>query len=157
MFQELVDSGRVQQHSSSSSSALGKASGSSNSITGVLIDSANGSGSSSLLGTLVTDHDGSSGAAVGVNSKGLINTPSWPTTSRYSSSSNTALIKTWQPELLINQEQQQQDGSSSSSVKASDLIPECVAQQLDLVIVLGGDGTVLWTCHIFGNRWVLQG
>lgn len=67
------------------------------------------------------------------------------------------LVKTWQPEVTICQQQQQQGegGSSSSSVvTTSDLIPEEVAQQLDLVLVLGGDGTVLWTCHIFGNRSV---
>jgi hypothetical protein len=69
------------------------------------------------------------------------------------------LVKTWQPEVTVCQQQQQQQqqgegGSSSSSVvSVSDLIPEEVAQQLDLVLVLGGDGTVLWTCHIFGNRW----
>jgi hypothetical protein len=71
------------------------------------------------------------------------------------------LVKTWQPEVMICQQQQQQQGeggsssngsSSSSVVGVSDLIPEEVAQQLDLVLVLGGDGTVLWTCHIFGNR-----
>jgi NAD kinase len=63
--------------------------------------------------------------------------------------------------MICQQQQQQQqgeggssssNGSSSSVVAVSDLIPEEVAQQLDLVLVLGGDGTVLWTCHIFGNR-----
>ena len=73
------------------------------------------------------------------------------------------VIKTWQPELRVDQsqegqdpEQQQQQGDNasggSSLLQESDLIPDAVAQQLDLVVVLGGDGTVLWTCHIFGNR-----
>jgi hypothetical protein len=31
-------------------------------------------------------------------------------------------------------------------------LPDEVAQCLDFVVVLGGDGTLLWTCHIFGNR-----
>lgn len=38
--------------------------------------------------------------------------------------------------------------------EGSDLIPDTVADMLDLVVVLGGDGTVLWTCHMFGNRGV---
>jgi NAD kinase len=60
------------------------------------------------------------------------------------------VVKTWDPELFVDQ--RDQDGQGGAMVQDSDLIPECVAQQLDLVVVLGGDGTVLWTCHIFGNR-----
>lgn len=60
------------------------------------------------------------------------------------------MVKTWDPELFVDQ--QDQDEQGGAIVQDSDLIPECVAQQLDLVVVLGGDGTVLWTCHIFGNR-----
>lgn len=33
-------------------------------------------------------------------------------------------------------------------------IPDEVAHKLDFVVVLGGDGTLLWTCHMFGNRAV---
>jgi NAD+ kinase len=49
----------------------------------------------------------------------------------------TGWLRTWVPEV---------DGEP--------YIPQTVASQLDLVVVLGGDGTVLWTCHIFGNRSV---
>ena len=44
--------------------------------------------------------------------------------------------------------------SWAPEVEGEPYIPEAVASQLDLVVVLGGDGTVLWTCHIFGNRSV---
>ena len=30
-------------------------------------------------------------------------------------------------------------------------IPRAVADRLDWVVTLGGDGTVLWTCSILGN------
>jgi NAD kinase len=33
-------------------------------------------------------------------------------------------------------------------------IPDPVVENLDFAVVLGGDGTLLWTCHIFGNRAV---
>ncbi|KAG2430425.1 hypothetical protein HXX76_009950 [Chlamydomonas incerta] len=33
-------------------------------------------------------------------------------------------------------------------------VPSDVAAAVDFVVVLGGDGTVLWTCHIFGNQSV---
>jgi NAD+ kinase len=33
-----------------------------------------------------------------------------------------------------------------------DYLPEWLSNTLDFVVVFGGDGTVLWTCHIFGNR-----
>jgi hypothetical protein len=33
-------------------------------------------------------------------------------------------------------------------------IPDEVARDLDVVVVLGGDGTLLWACSLFGNRWV---
>ncbi|KAL6755673.1 ATP-NAD kinase-like domain-containing protein [Haematococcus lacustris] len=36
----------------------------------------------------------------------------------------------------------------------ADAIPDEVVRDLDFVVVLGGDGTLLWTCHIFGNRAV---
>jgi hypothetical protein len=74
-------------------------------------------------------------------------------------SAATANIKTWQPELHITQQQQEaaaEGGDCGCQVSVSDLIPDAVAQQLDLVVVLGGDGTVLWTCHIFGNRRVVD-
>lgn len=35
-----------------------------------------------------------------------------------------------------------------------DYLPEWLSNKLDFVVVFGGDGTVLWTCHIFGNRSV---
>ncbi|GLC39749.1 hypothetical protein PLESTF_001898000 [Pleodorina starrii] len=36
----------------------------------------------------------------------------------------------------------------------SQMVPPDVAAAVDFVVVLGGDGTVLWTCHIFGNQSV---
>ncbi|GLI64180.1 hypothetical protein VaNZ11_007361 [Volvox africanus] len=36
----------------------------------------------------------------------------------------------------------------------SQMVPPGVAAAVDFVVVLGGDGTVLWTCHIFGNQSV---
>jgi len=35
-----------------------------------------------------------------------------------------------------------------------DYLPEWLSNMLDFVVVFGGDGTVLWTCHMFGNRSV---
>ena len=34
---------------------------------------------------------------------------------------------------------------------AEQVLPRRVAEKLDLVVTLGGDGTVLWTCGLFGN------
>lgn len=171
VFQALVDSGRVLQHNGSSSSGNGNGngsyykSGSGSSISGLLCE--NGANQGTISGTLLAEDSSAAGAAAGSSDGGsssgnraLVSTPSWPSHGRYGSSSgvggssSSGLIKTWQPELQINQEQQQQqDGDGSSDAKESDLIPDPVAQQLDLVVVLGGDGTVLWTCHIFGNRY----
>jgi hypothetical protein len=177
VFQELVDAGRViplspsqqqlqqqqQQHSkpplsgggisSSSSSSKAAADGGGSSI-------AHTSSSGSLAGMLIST------AQAPPQQSGLFPVNSWagPGSSGSSGGGSAAtagavvgaggaaagVIKTWQPELHVDQ----QDDSSSSMVTVSDLIPEGVTQQLDLVVVLGGDGTVLWTCHIFGNRWV---
>eukprot|EP00887_Chlorella_sp_A99_P003321 scaffold26.g3321.t1 len=38
-----------------------------------------------------------------------------------------------------------------SCSECPEVIPRRVAQQLDLCITLGGDGTVLWTCSLFGS------
>ena len=35
-----------------------------------------------------------------------------------------------------------------------DYLPEWLSNTLDFAVVFGGDGTVLWTCHMFGNRSV---
>jgi hypothetical protein len=43
-------------------------------------------------------------------------------------------------------------GSGGSSSSAAHAIPDDVAAQIDFVVVLGGDGTVLWTVHCFGDR-----
>ena len=39
----------------------------------------------------------------------------------------------------------------SKEMACADGIPKAVAQRLDLVITLGGDGTVLWACSLFGR------
>jgi hypothetical protein len=36
----------------------------------------------------------------------------------------------------------------------AEYLPEWLSNTLDFVVVFGGDGTVLWTCHMFGNRSV---
>ena len=40
---------------------------------------------------------------------------------------------------------------SACTNKAVPLVPVDVAHRLDLVLTLGGDGTVLWACSLFGN------
>lgn len=174
VFQELVDAGRViplspshQQQQQQQQHSKPPLSG--GSISNSSKAAADGGSGSSLA------HTGSSGSLAGMlistaqappQQSGLFPVNSWagPGSSGSSGFAATAgsavvgaggaaagVIKTWQPELLIDQ---REDSSSSSWATVSDLIPDAVAQQLDLVVVLGGDGTVLWTCHIFGNRWV---
>jgi hypothetical protein len=182
VFQELVDAGRViplapsqqqqQQVSKVTISSKADADNSSSivSASGGRSSLAHTGSSSSLSGMLIS-------TAQAAPQLGLFPVNSWAGPSSGSSGSGSAaaaaggggvvgaggaaagVIKTWQPELQVDQRQdgQQNDngsnGSSGSSmVQENDLIPEAVAQQLDLVVVLGGDGTVLWTCHIFGNR-----
>ncbi|KAF8058897.1 NAD kinase 3 [Scenedesmus sp. PABB004] len=92
----------------------------------------------------------------------LVSACSWPAAQQPSRLGHGAgggerggVIKTWQPGLPSDA---QRGGGGGGGGEASgvprDLLPEAVAAQLDLVLVLGGDGTVLWTCHIFGNRSV---
>lgn len=40
----------------------------------------------------------------------------------------------------------------TESVCEAHHIPCEVASVLDFAVTVGGDGTVLWTCHLFGNR-----
>lgn len=44
--------------------------------------------------------------------------------------------------------------SRSACSEEGGSIPDSVVENLDFAVVLGGDGTLLWTCHIFGNRAV---
>jgi hypothetical protein len=177
VYQDLLDEGRVlpQQQQQQQQALQNSSSSSSGCLSGKLVNT----GAASKDGAAAA-------AAAGGGNGALVSFSSWPVPpggqSRFSSSSSGAagasafstaapagpgmvqgagLVKTWQPEVTICQQQQQQQGeagssSSSSDVAVSDVIPEEVAQQLDLVLVLGGDGTVLWTCHIFGNRWEQQ-
>jgi hypothetical protein len=44
--------------------------------------------------------------------------------------------------------------SEEPSAAGCDYLPDWLSNTLDFVVVFGGDGTVLWTCHRFGNRSV---
>jgi hypothetical protein len=63
-----------------------------------------------------------------------------------------SLVRTWRSEEAAAATSAAAGMPGAAAAAAAALIPESVAQQLDLAVVLGGDGTVLWTCHIFGNR-----
>ncbi|KAF6254992.1 ATP-NAD kinase-like domain-containing protein [Scenedesmus sp. NREL 46B-D3] len=174
VYQDLLDQGRVlpqqqQQQQQQQSSGTGSSSSSSGCLCGMLVNTA-----AAKDGAAAATPTASAAAGAGGNGT-LVSFSSWPAPpggqSRFSSSSSSVsgvsafsnaapagpgaaplqgagLVKTWRPEERACQQQQQQgegDGGGSSVD---------VAQQLDLVVVLGGDGTVLWTCHIFGNRSV---
>jgi hypothetical protein len=192
VFQELVEAGRVipmapsqqqQQQTkglatssssaddaAASDSSGGKAvahSGSSSSLAGMLISTSQASPQSAGLFPVCSwagpSTSGSNGGSSGGRGPAAVPSAGGAGAVVGAGGAGAGVIKTWQPELRVDQsqegqdlEQQQQQGDNgsggSSLVQKSDLIPDAVAQQLDLVVVLGGDGTVLWTCHIFGNR-----
>jgi hypothetical protein len=182
VFQELVDAGRViplapsqqpqpqQQLSKVTISSKADADNSSNvSATGDSSSLAHTGSSSSLAGMLISTSQAApqsglfpvnswAGPPSGSSGSGLTAAAAGGSGVVGAGGAAAGVIKTWQPELQVDQRQEglQHDNSSngSSMVQANDLIPEAVAQQLDLVVVLGGDGTVLWTCHIFGNRCI---
>jgi len=146
-----------QVDSSSSSSAVPQTSSSGN-LTGMLISTAQAAQQQGLFPAnswAGPTRPGSSGSNVGTTTAMLTAGQAAAAGAVVGAGGAAAgVIKTWQQEQQQggDQQGQQLQQIDSSKVAASDLIPEAVAQQLDLVVVLGGDGTVLWTCHIFGNR-----
>jgi NAD+ kinase len=102
-----------------------------------------GAGQGQAAGNGGSSSSGSSSSGVSAfSNKGAGDSTAAPHPSSSSSSTRGAIVgsswlRTWQPE---------EEGGV--------MIPECVASQLDLGVILGGDGTVLWTCYIFGNRSV---
>ncbi|GAX73590.1 hypothetical protein CEUSTIGMA_g1041.t1 [Chlamydomonas eustigma] len=57
-------------------------------------------------------------------------------------------VLTWTPHALLS------PSAQNGGVAAGTSVPDELAQNLDFVLVLGGDGTLMWTCHLFGNRAV---
>ncbi|KXZ45245.1 hypothetical protein GPECTOR_56g341 [Gonium pectorale] len=64
-------------------------------------------------------------------------------------------LLTWRPGCEDSGSEGEGEGSGDSESEGGpELLPSDVAAVVDFVVVLGGDGTVLWTCHIFGNKSV---